>query len=183
MITDQAALDRALDSIWAAPRDAGTVELVVRRPAVGEREQVDEAQLDPHGGLVGDGWALRPCKHTADRSPSPDRQLTIMSARAAAAVAGDRDAWPLAGDQLYVDLDLSAANLPAGTRLAVGGAIVEISAVPHTGCAKFTARFGGDATRWVNTPLGRELRLRGVNARVIVAGTVRRGDSIAKVER
>ena len=104
-----------------------------------------------------------------------------MSARAVEAVAGDRERWPLAGDQLYVDLDLSVDNLPAGTRLAVGEAVLEMTAEPHTGCGKFSARFGSEAIKFVNKSPGRELRLRGVNARVVTPGTVRVGDAVAKL--
>ena len=115
-----------------------------------------------------------------DRSPDPDDQLTIMSTRVLAAIEPDRARWPLAGDQLYVDLDLGAENLPPGTRLTIGGAIVEVSAKPHTGCAKFSARFGSDALRWINGPDGRELRMRGVNARIIQGGTIHVGDTVRK---
>ncbi|HZS37290.1 MAG TPA: MOSC domain-containing protein [Polyangia bacterium] len=176
-------LDLSLDLIRASPRDVGTIELIARRPAENERELVDEAELDLTRGLVGDMWSWRKSRRTPDGSPNPDQQLTLMSARAITAIAGDRAEWPRAGDQLYVDLDLSTSNLPPGSRLVLGSAVVEITAVPHTGCAKFAARFGIDAQRWVNTPVGRELRLRGVNARVVVAGRLRRGDSIRKLDQ
>lgn len=178
----EAELEAALAAIRDAPREAGVVELIIRRPTHNEREILEEATLDPSVGLIGDNWHLRPSRHTPDGTPEPERQLTIMGTRAVAAVAGDRDRWPLAGDQLYVDLDLGKENLPAGTRLAVGTAVVEVSAIPHTGCDKFTARFGSAATRWVNTPAGRGLNLRGINARVITAGVVRRGDAIRKLD-
>jgi MOSC domain-containing protein YiiM len=170
-------LETGLADVAASPSDGGTVELIVRRPAEGEREVLDEAQLDPAEGLVGDTWRVR----TGNRaSANPDMQLTLMNARAANLVAGTRERWPLAGDQLYVDLDLSVANLAVGTRLRVGEAIVEITAELHTGCAKFSSRFGSDALRFVNGKAGRPLRLRGVNARVVVPGGVARGDTIAK---
>jgi len=104
-----------------------------------------------------------------------------MNVRAIAAIDDDRERWPLAGDQLFVDFDLSEANLPAGTKLALGDAVLEISATPHTGCAKFTERFGSDATKWVNTGVGRELRLRGVNAKILSGGVIRRGDRLRRV--
>ncbi len=173
-------LATALDPIRGAPRDAGVVELIVRRPADAEREVLDEATLDPALGLVGDNWPVRPSTHTADGSADPERQLTIMSVRAVAAVAGERERWPLAGDQLYVDLDLGGENLPTGTELVVGTAVVAVTAAPHTGCAKFTERFGSAATRWINTPAGRDLRLRGIYVRVVTGGVVRRGDAIRK---
>ena len=108
-------------------------------------------------------------------------QLNIMNARVISLIAGKQQHWPLAGDQLFVDLDLSLMNLPAWTRLAIGSAIVQVTDQPHTGCAKFTSRFGVDAMNFVNSPIGRELCLRGINARVIQTGTVRVGDRIRKL--
>jgi hypothetical protein len=175
-----AELDAQLDHVRAAPRDLGTIDLIVLRTAVGERAIVDEAELDVIGGVVGDRWRTSKSRHTPDGSPHPDQQLTLMSVRAAGAVA-DRDRWPLAGDQLYVDFDLSQGNLPVGTQLVIGDVIVEISALPHLGCAKFSERFGSDATKWVNGDVGKALRLRGVNARIVRGGRVRRGDALARV--
>ena len=169
-----------LTEVRAAPADCGRVELIARRPAEGEREVVSEAVLDPVEGLVGDNWLTRGSRATADGSAHPDAQLTVMSARAAALIAGPRDRWPLAGDQLYVDLDLSGANLPPGTRLAAGDAVIEITPLPHTGCGKFVRRFGVDAMRLVNSEVGRELNLRGVNARIVSGGPVRVGDELRK---
>lgn len=174
-------LEETLDLIRDAPADNGTVELIARRPGVDEREVLAEAWLDVRDGLEGDSWRARGSSRTPDGGPNPDAQLTLMNSRAAAAVAGGRERWPLAGDQLYVDLDLSVANLPAGSRVQVGSAVIEFSEAPHTGCAKFSARFGNDALRFVNTPAGRELRLRGANCRVVVAGRVRQGDPIKKL--
>lgn len=166
-------LESGLPEVRAAPADNGTVELIARRPAEDEREVLDEAHLDPVQGLVGDRWSPNG-KH-------PDTALTLMSARAAALVAGPRARWALAGDQLYVDLDISYANLPPGTRLSLGDAVIEVTAMPHTGCGKFLRRFGVDAQKLVNSPAGRELNLRGINARVLTAGVVRRGDRIRKL--
>ena len=154
----------------------------MRRPAEDEREVLTEATLDPVVGLVGDLWPTRGSSRTPDGSAHPGMQLTLMNARAAALIAGDRDRWPLAGDQLYVDLDLSGENLPAGTRLAVGTAIVEVSDQPHTGCAKFAARFGRDALKFVNSTDGRALNLRGINTAIVEAGVVRVGDAIKKLD-
>jgi MOSC domain-containing protein YiiM len=174
-------LEAGLDEIRRAPADNGTVELIVRRPAVDEREVVEEATLDLAVGLVGDTWHARGSSRTPDGSANPEAQLTVMNARVIALVAGDRDRWPLAGDQLYVDLDLSEENLPPGTRLELGSAVIEVSAEPHTGCAKFSARFGSAAIRFINSPTGRALHLRGINAKVVQPGTVRRGDAVRKV--
>ncbi len=170
--------DRYEDDVRAAPVDDGRLELIVRRPAHDEREIVDEARLDPDLGLVGDLWAAQDLRSTPIFLAA---QLTLISTRVLAAIEPDRARWPLAGDQLYVDFDLSVDNLPAGTRLAIGSAIIEVSDTPHTGCARFSARFGGDAVRWVNSPTGREYRMRGLNARILKAGTVRVGDRVRKV--
>lgn len=174
-------LEQSLDHIREAPADGGTVELIARRPAEDEREVLAEARLDTHDGLEGDTWRIRGSSHTPDGGPNPDSQLTLMNARAAAAIAGGRERWAVAGDQLYVDLDLSRTNLPPGSRVQIGSAVIEFSETPHTGCAKFSARFGVDALKFVNSPVGRELRLRGANCRVVVAGTVRAGDAIRKL--
>jgi MOSC domain-containing protein YiiM len=179
--TTAAELEAGLAEIRRSPSDVGTVELVVRRPGHDEREVLDEATLDREEGLVGDSWRTRGSSRTRDRSAHPDMQLTLMNARAIALVAGDHERWALAGDQLYVDLDLSFENLPPGTRLAVGSAVVEVTDQRHTGCAKFTYRFGSAAIRFVNAEPGRSLRLRGMYARVVEPGTVRPGDTIRKL--
>jgi hypothetical protein len=176
-----AALDDGLDHIRRAPADRGRLELIVRRPAVDEREVLAEGALDLAEGLVGDSWRVRGSSRTPDGSAHPDMQLNIISARVSALVAVDPDRRALAGDQLHLDLDLSELNLPPGTRLAIGTAVIEISEQPHTGCAKFAARFGREALRFVNSPAGRQLRLRGANARVVVPGVVRRGDEVRKL--
>ena len=156
----------------------GVIELIVRRPAVDEREVVSEIRLDVEEGLVGDSWRVRGSS-TPDGSADPQAQLTVMNARAADAVAGDISLWPLAGDQIYVDFDIGVEHLPPGTRLTIGDAEIEVSEKPHTGCAKFSARFGADALRFVNSPEGRRLRLRGMNTRVTKSGSVRVGDPIS----
>ncbi len=153
----------------------------MRRPAEDEREVLDEGELDLAEGLVGDTWQFRGSSRTPDGGPHPDMQLNVINARAAALVAADTDRRVLAGDQLHLDLDLSADNLPAGTRLALGSAVIEVTDQPHTGCQKFSARFGVDALRFVNSPEGKALRLRGLNARVVVPGTVRTGDTVRKL--
>ena len=178
---DADELRAGLDEIRLSPADEGVVELIVRRPAVEEREVLEEGELDVAQGLVGDCWSTRGSSSTPDRSAHPRRQLTLMNSRAIALVAGTPDRWALAGDQLYVDLDLSPGNLPPGTRLALGSAVIEATDQLHTGCAKFTHRFGSAAIRFVNSPDGRALRLRGIYARVVEGGTVRRGDAIRKL--
>jgi MOSC domain-containing protein YiiM len=175
MQLDLASLESGLDEIRRSPTDNGTVELIVRRPAEDQRETLIEARLDPAAGLVGDGWL--------SRGSDPDRQVTLMNARVAALLARTRDRWGLAGDQLYVDLDLSGRNLPPGARLAVGSAILEVTVEPHRGCKKFAARFGLDALRFVNSKAGYALNLRGINARVVRGGVVRPGDAIRKSPR
>jgi MOSC domain-containing protein YiiM len=174
-------LEESLDHIREAPADGGTVELIARRPAEDERQVLTEAYLDARDGLEGDTWRARGSSRTPDGGPNLEAQLTLMNARAAAAIAGERERWALAGDQLFVDLDISRANLPAGSRVQIGSAVIEFSEAPHTGCAKFSARFGNDALRFVNSPTGRELRLRGANCRVVKAGIVRAGDPIRKL--
>ena len=172
-------LKAGLAHIEDSPKDEGALRLIVQRPGIGEREIVNEAQLDTAIGLVGDSWSTRSARPRS-RPPGSDAQLTIMNARAIALVAQSQDRWALAGDQLYVDLDLSDDNLPAGTRLGIGTAIIEVTLEPHTGCRKFAERFGVDATKFVNSKTGRRLRLRGINARVVQSGTIRVGDTARK---
>ena len=174
-------LEAGLSEIRNAPKDAGTVQLIVRRPRTEEREVLDEANLDLVDGLVGDNWKTRGSGRTDDGSAHPDMQLNVMSARAIALIAQEKENWALAGDQLYLDLDLSADNLPAGSRLMIGSAVIEVTPPPHTGCLKFVSRFGLEAMKFVNSELGRELRLRGLNAKVIQSGTIRVGDEVRKV--
>ena len=173
-------LEAGLDEILRSPKDLGLVELIVRRPRMDEREVLTEAQLTSEAGLVGDMWNVRFSKRTPDGSPNPDQQLTLMNSRVISLVAQDKERWPLAGDQLFVDLDLSVDNLLSGTRLQIGTAIVEVTSQPHTGCDKFLARFGKDALVFVNGPTHRDLRMRGINARIVQPGTVKVGDMVRK---
>ena len=176
-----AELDAALEHILASPTEVGTLELIVRRPAEDQREVLAEGELDVVVGLVGDNWKDRPSSRTEDGSAHPDMQLNIINDRVSTLIAQDPDRRQLAGDQLHVDFDISEANLPAGTRLAMGSAVVEVTDQPHKGCAKFTRRFGRDAHRWVNSDRGVELKLRGINAKVVQSGTIRPGDEIHKL--
>jgi hypothetical protein len=177
-----AEIEAGLAAAGPSPRDNGALEMIVRRPEVGARETVERAELDPAHGLLGDNWRARGSKATADGSAHPEMQITLTNTRLLGALAPERARWPLAGDQLYVDLDLSAENLPPGQRLAVGAAILEVSTVPHTGCQKFSERFGQAALRFVNSAEGRQARRRGVNARVLRGGAIGVGDVVRKVE-
>jgi hypothetical protein len=176
-------LEAGLAHIEDAARDQGELRMIVRRPATDQREVLTEAQLDTENGLLGDNWHSRGSPRTDDGSAHPDMQLNIMNARATALIAGSEDCWPMAGDQLYIDMDLSEGNLPTGTRLAVGDALIEVTDQPHLGCQKFKQRFGESALRFVNSQKGKQLHLRGINARVVRAGTIRRSDTVSRVQR
>jgi hypothetical protein len=176
-----AELEAGLDWIRNSPRTEGKVKLLVRRPAKEAREVLPQASLDLTEGLIGDTWKSRGSKSTPDGSANPEMQLNVMNSRVIALLASDETRWPLAGDQLYLDLDLSIAAAPVGTKLAIGSAVIEITAPPHLGCSKFQARFGSEAMKFVNSPAGRELRLRGLNARVVHPGVVRVGDAVKKL--
>jgi len=175
-----AEMEAALATTLTSPTDEGTLELIVRRPALGRRDVLETAELDLTAGLVGDTWNIRTSTRTADGSPHPDMQINVMNSRVIAMIAGEKTRWGLAGDQLYIDLDLSADNLPPGTQLAIGSAVIEVTAQPHSGCVKFVQRFGIDATKFVNAPQRRALHLRGINARVVVPGRIRTGDRVRK---
>jgi hypothetical protein len=166
--------------IGSSPTDNGIVEMIVCRPATDQRQVLEEGVLDTTHGLRGDSWATRPTS-APDGRPDPLRQITVMNSRVLASIAGHRDRWQLAGDQLIVDLDLSIDSLPPGTRLQIGHAMAEVTEPPHTGCAKFAGRFGADALAWANGYAGREQRRRGMHVRVLESGTVRPGDAIRKI--
>jgi hypothetical protein len=177
----RAELEAGVDEIRRAPKDEGVLHLIVRRPNIDHREVLDVGELSVEEGLVGDTWNRRGSSRMPDGSPHPDMQLNIINARAVALIAQDRSRWPLAGDQLFVDLDLTAENLPAWTKLQIGSAVIAVTDQPHTGCGKFVSRFGVDAMKFVNSPLGRSLNLRGINARVLQPGTIRAGDVVRKL--
>jgi hypothetical protein len=174
-------LEAGLDRVRQSPKDGGRLEMIVRRPRVDAREVLEEGELDLEVGLVGDSWLERGSSRTADGSAHPDMQLNVINARLLDLVAQDRARWQLAGDQLIVDFDLSEENIPPGTQLAIGSAVIEVTAQPHTGCQKFVARFGREAMLFVNSPVGKQLHLRGINARVVQPGTIRQGDAVRKV--
>lgn len=174
-------LEAGLGEILQSPTDTGAVKMIVRRPDVDEREVLEEAELDAAEGLIGDNWGPRGNAKTNDGSAHPDMQLNLMNSRVIALVATRMERWPLAGDQFFLDLDLSKSNLPAGALLEIGSAVIEITEMPHTGCKKFAARFGVEATKFVNSSRGNKLGLRGVNAKVVKPGVVRVGDRAGKV--
>jgi len=174
-------LEAALDHLREAPKDEGVLQLIVRRPQTDEREVLKEAELDPVTGLIGDNWHVRGSSRTPDGSAHPEMQINIMNARVTALVAQDKERWSLAGDQLYLDMDLSKENLPAGSRFTIGSAVLEVSPLPHTGCHKFVSRFGLDAMKFVNSTVGKELCLRGINAKVVQGGFVKVGQIAKKI--
>lgn len=174
-------LEAGLGHVRQSPKDEGRLEMIVRRPRLEAREVLEEGELDLEMGLVGDNWLERGSSSTADGSAHPDMQLNVINARLLDLVAQDRARWQLAGDQLVVDFDLSEENIPPGTQLAIGSAVIEVTAQPHTGCQKFVARFGREAMLFVNSPVGKQLHLRGINARVVQPGTIRTGDAVRKV--
>ena len=178
---DNEALEAGLEKIQGSPKDLGRIEMIVRRPKTDQRETLQRAELDVSEGLIGDNWRHRGSSRTTDGSAHPEMQLNIMNARVIELVAGNKDRWPLAGDQIYVDLDLSKENLPAGTRLKLGEAMIEVSAIPHTGCKKFVERFGLEAMKFVNSGIGKTLCLRGINAKVVQSGTFEVGDVVRKL--
>ena len=174
-------LENGLPEILASTKDHGILHLIVRRPAINEREVLSVGELDVNDGLMGDTWKIRSSSRTTDGTAHPDMQINIMNSHVIDLLTQDKSRWSEAGDQLYVDMDLSAANLPPGTKLRIGNAELMVTNQPHTGCGKFSERFGSDALKFVNSPIGRELHLRGINAKVIKSGTIHQGDRIEKV--
>lgn len=178
-----AEIEAGIDHVLSAPKDKGRLELIVRRPAVDAREVVEEGELDCEQGLRGDNWLTRGSSRTDNGLGHPEMQLNVMNYRFAELIAGSPERVPLAGDQLFVDLDMSPENLPPGTRLSIGDAIIEVTAIPHTGCKKFVARFGLDAMKFANSEFGRRHNLRGINAKVVEPGKVSTGDAVFVISR
>ena len=174
-------LEARLAHILQSPRDTGTLDLIVRRPRVDEREMLEQGELSLSEGLVGDNWKPRGSKAMPDGSAHPDRQITLMNSRLIGLLARDKESWALAGDQLFVDLDLSLENLPPGTQLAMGSAVLEVTSSPHTGCSKFSSRFGLEALKFISAPEHKDLRLRGIYAKVVQPGTIKIGDTVSKI--
>ncbi|NQW24460.1 MAG: MOSC domain-containing protein [SAR202 cluster bacterium] len=176
-----ADLEAGLDEIRNSPKEQGVLDMIVSRPEEDAREVFEQGNLDVGIGLVGDTWQDRPSSRAGNGKPHPDMQINIMNSRVAALVAQDKGRWQLAGDQLFVDLDLSATNVPAGTKLAIGSAMLVVTDQPHTGCKKFAARFGVDALKLISSPIGKELQLRGICAKVIQSGEIKAGDTVKKL--
>ncbi|MDP7551001.1 MAG: hypothetical protein QF896_07425 [Acidimicrobiales bacterium] len=176
-----AELDAGLDDVRNSPTDNGSLDLIVRRPDVDEREVLEVGELSVDEGLVGDNWIRKPSSRTDDGGPHPGMQLNLINSRVLTLVCPDPDRRALAGDQLVVDMDLTESNLPAWTRLAIGSAIIEVTDQPHKPCAKFSRRFGVESYRFVNSEAGKALNLRGINARVVQPGTITKGDTVRKL--
>ena len=174
-------LNAGLENILRSPKDIGVLELIVRRPEVNERETLSTGVLDPELGLVGDNWKTRGSSRTADGFGHPEMQINVMNSRVISLIAQEKSRWQLAGDQLFIDLDLSRENLPPGTKLSIGETVIEVTEIPHTGCKKFVERFGFDAMKFVNSEFGRQNGFRGVNAKVVKPGNISVGDLAAKI--
>lgn len=178
---DLEALNAQLPTIRQSPLNNGELKMIVRRPKSDEREVLETAELSTEVGLVGDIWPQKPSSSMPNGEPHPAKQITIMNIRSIAAICPEKDRWALAGDQLYVDMNLGYENLPPGAQLQLGETLLQVSEPPHRGCNKFSARFGVDAMRFVNSEAGRELNLRGINAVVVKAGKVKLGDLLCKI--
>lgn len=174
-------LQAGLEKIKKSPNDNGMLYMIVVRSMKRERAVPWYCNLAPEFGLEGDHWSQGSWKSLPDGSPDPQVQVTLMNSRCLDLIATSKERWPLAGDNLIVDMDLSASNLKPGQKLSIGSAILEVSDIPHTGCMKFRDRFGVEALRFVSTKEARELRLRGVFARVVKAGEIRIGDHLKKI--
>ncbi len=173
-------LESGLNHILDAPKDNGIVEMIVSRPEIEAREILKIAKLDLEFGLVGDNWNARGSSSTPNNSSDIEAQITIMNSRVISLMTTSSNQWQIAGDQLYIDMDLSRNNLIPGNQIKIGTAVLEVSKKPHTGCKKFSNRFGLDALKFASSPLGRELALRGINTRIVQSGIVQTGDVVKK---
>lgn len=182
MFVTREELLRCAAQVRQSPKNVGSVDLIVCRPVTGEREELQEAELDVVLGLLGDNWATRGNPKKPGTPALPDTQLNLMNSRAIAVIAKEKSRWSLAGDQFYVDFDLSYENVPPGTLLEIGEAVIVVTAEPHLGCVKFKKRYGQEAAAFVNSPLGKSLNMRGINAKVVKAGIVKAGALIKKVK-
>lgn len=174
-------LAEGLHEIQNSPATNGVLRAIVIRPEKEQRLSLTSCELSVEGGAHGDNWAKGCWLSLPDGRPHPDAQLTLMNSRCIDLIARDTNRWPLAGDNLFVDLDLSRKNLSPGDRLQIGPVILEITPQAHNGCAKFARRFGPAALAFVNSPEGKAQRLRGIYARVVQPGTVNVGDVIKKL--
>lgn len=174
-------LEAGLDSILQSPDDHGRLEMIVIRPREDERIELDECELSAEGGVRGDRWITSSPLQLDDGRSHPDVQIAVINSRLIDLVAGERSRWSLAGDNLYIDLNLASENLPVGQQLAIGDVVLQVTNQPHNGCHKFTERYGRDAVKFVNSDEGKRLHLRGVYVRVLKPGQVHVGDAIRKL--
>ena len=170
-----------LEQIRNSPKSQSVLDMIVSRPEEDAREIMELADLDVVVGLVGDTWQDRPSARSGDGKAHPDMQITLMNSRVADLVAQSKERWPLSGDQLFADLDLSKTNVPPGTRISVGKAVLEATDQPHTGCKKFASRFGVDALKFISSPTTAVLQLRGINLKVVEGGEIKPGDIVKKL--
>jgi hypothetical protein len=175
-------LQSHLDSIKQSPQDDGILKAIVIRPVSNERVGMESSVVTPDGGVHGDRWAKQAWLNLPEEELEPKAQITVMNSRAAEVIARNRARWPLAGDNLYVDLDLSEDNLQAGQQLSIGSAVFEITPQPHNGCGKFEQRFGAEALKWVNSEEGKHHHLRGIYIKVVKAGVINVDDTITKAD-
>ena len=174
-------LEAGLEQIRNSPKNQSVLDMIVSRPEEDAREIMELADLDVVVGLVGDTWQDRPSARSGDGKAHPDMQITLMNSRVADLVAQSKERWPLSGDQLFADLDLSKTNVPPGTRISVGKAVLEVTDQPHTGCKKFASRFGVDALKFISAPTTEVLQLRGINLKVVEGGEIKPGDIVKKL--
>ncbi|MCX4026571.1 MOSC domain-containing protein [Endozoicomonas sp. SM1973] len=179
--TSREGLELALEIIKQSPKQEGSVKLIVCRPSVDQRKVLEVGELSLEEGLLGDNWKQRELTRSKNGMVKVDNQLNLMNSRVIEAITTDKEQWQLAGDQFYVDFDLSYENTPPGAQLLIGNAIIEVTEEPHLGCKKFADRFGMDAVKFVNSEQGKQLNLRGINAKIIKPGLVKVGSIIKKI--